>query len=193
MELSTGNFQAGIPVPTGTLWERRLAAEWGLLQELAAANPERLAGLAAAGGQVHATLCGVPAPSLCSAAGAESEIVSMHAFRIAYPRLFPAVPLELYLQTPVLHPNIHPITGFVCLWERHRVSHTGVAAVSQLERILNWQLWNAEAPHVMQPAALERAMDGKRHGLGAMALKKIPSVEEEAVMSPPAERRRRLL
>lgn len=62
--------------------------------------------------------------------------------------------MELTLCTPVFHPNVHPETGFVCLWDRHRVSNTVEHALHKLVAMLSGGLFNADAPHVMQPEAL---------------------------------------
>ncbi len=110
----------------------------------------------------------------------------MHAVRLEFPVHFPAVPLEMFLEVPVVHPNIHPETGFVCLWERHRVSHTVEHAMHRLVAMLAGELQNAEAPHVMQPEALLR-----RHRSAAMPLL---GVEYEAFLpeARSAVRKRRL-
>ncbi len=62
--------------------------------------------------------------------------------------------MELYLEAPMRHPNIHPITGFVCLWEQHRVSYTVEHAIHRAAAILGWRLLNPDPRHVMQPDAL---------------------------------------
>lgn len=55
---------------------------------------------------------------------------------------------------PVVHPNIHPDTGFVCLWDRHRVSNTVEHALHKLAAMLAGELQNTTPMHVMQPGAL---------------------------------------
>ena len=129
--------------------ERRLCAEWKLLQELAALNPARLHNPAADDRTFHLTLSHTPALRL----GQPYSKANEHVLRIDYPRYFPAVPLELYLQTPMQHPNIHPQTGFVCLWDAHRITNNVEHAVHKTAAILGWQLLNAAPEHVMQSQA----------------------------------------
>ena len=62
--------------------------------------------------------------------------------------------MELFLRIPVVHPNVSPETGFVCVWDRHRVSHTVELALHRLVAMLAGILWNGDAPHVMQPQAV---------------------------------------
>lgn len=141
---------AGLPL------ERRLSAEWALLHELAARNPQRIANIRSYDLCFRLRLLQTPGLVAAENAAGAERILSEHDVRIVFPRFFPAVPMELYLGTPVHHPNVHPETGFVCLWDRHRVSHTVEHAVHKLAAMLGWKLWNGEAVHVMQPDALRR-------------------------------------
>lgn len=81
-------------------------------------------------------------------------ITEEHDAAIQFPPFFPSVPLEARLRRPLFHPNIHPETGFVCLWNRFSSGDTVVEAVAQLRRVVTWELWNGEADHLMQPAAV---------------------------------------
>ena len=138
--------------PGSTPFERRLREEWALLAELAAHNPDRLTDLAADDTTFWVTLHATPALSL------EGEsILDQHRLRLDYPRFFPALPLELSLETPVFHPNVHALTGFVCLWDRHRTSNTVEHALHKTVAMLGWKLLNSEPRHTMQPAALALA------------------------------------
>ena len=134
------------------LFERRLRSEWELLQALAACNPGRLAGLEQRTGEFHLRLHGPAAMSLRN--GLPQCIVTVHAVRIDFPVHFPAVPMEMFLAAPVFHPNVHPETGFVCLWDRHRVNNTVEHALHKLASMLAGELRNTTALHVMQPAAV---------------------------------------
>ncbi len=135
--------------------ERRLTAEWEILTALAACNPTRLTDPAAEDRTFRLRLRATPAlPLSYSATGVVGHIVTEHAVRIEYPRFFPAAPMELYLEEAMVHPNIHPETGFVCVWDRHRVSNTAEHALHKTVAILGWRLCNPDAVHVMQPAAL---------------------------------------
>ncbi len=173
------------PEPAGLPMERRLAAEWDLLQQLAAGNPRRLAHLS--GEDLCFRLRLLETPGLVSAQHAASgseRILTEHDMRIVFPRFFPAVPLELYLDRPVHHPNIHPETGFACLWDRHRVSHTVEHAVHKLAAMLGWRLWNREAVHVMQPDALQRIEHAEPTLRAALAAAPLLGVLREAAPAP---------
>lgn len=146
----------GNDLPAASPTERRLHAEWSTFQRLAERNPQRLTGLTADDLTFSATLRQTPA--LLPPGGQEPSRPE-HAFRIVFPYFFPAAPLELYLQVPLYHPNIHPVTGFVCLWDRHRVSNTVEHALHKLVAILGWRLYNTKTEHVMQPDALARSLD----------------------------------
>ena len=100
--------------------ERRLEAEWDLLQRLVDRNPGRLTALTADDLCFRLRLLGTPGFLLAE----EEHVAAEHEVVLVFPRFFPAAPLECYLRTPVQHPNIHPETGFVCLWDRHRASNT---------------------------------------------------------------------
>ena len=134
---------------SGTVSERRLRAEWQLLEQLVARNPSRLTDTRQGDSEFRLTLLETPALTPDGQPGR-----ARHQVRIVYPRFFPSVPLELYLDEAVLHPNVHPLTGFVCLWDRHRVSNTVEHALHKTTAMLGGRLMNLEARHVMQPAAL---------------------------------------
>ncbi len=51
------------------------------------------------------------------------------------------------------HPNVHPLTGFICLWSRHSAGDTVVEALLQTQRVLSGELWNRDPDHLMQPEA----------------------------------------
>jgi ubiquitin-protein ligase len=132
--------------------ERRIAAEWELLQQLAAANPGRITAMYFDSAVVQLTLHGPAAMSIPNRQ--HGPVLSEHDLRVEFPVHFPAVPMEMYLSVPVLHPNVHPETGFVCLWDRHRVSNSIEIALHKLVAMLAGILWNADALHVMQPEAV---------------------------------------
>ncbi len=132
------------------LLERRLRAEWGVLQALVDRNPASLSGLHAQDTTFCVALSGPIAPCV-----AKPVIpIAVHDIRILYPVHFPAVPMEVYVAQPVQHPNVHPETGFVCVWQSHRVSHTAEIALHRVAAMLSGALFNAEPLHLMQPEAL---------------------------------------
>ena len=134
-----------------TTLQRRLSAEWNLLLALVQRNPHRLGAPTGSDTTFRISLHGPPAKPAGSSAGPD---LTSHGIRIHFPVHFPAVPMELYLDTPVLHPNVHPDTGFVCVWDLHRVSNTVEHALHKTVAMLNGTLYNPHPLHVMQPSAL---------------------------------------
>ena len=139
-----------------TVHQRRIEQEWKLLQALAEHNPELLqdcrrdieAGDPVFSFQLRRT------QALIEEAG-QLRVQDDHRVNIHFPRFFPAVPLEVSLLRPVFHPNVHPETGFVCLWNRFSPGDSVIEAVAQLQRVISWELWNEEPDNVMQPKSLE--------------------------------------
>jgi len=86
--------------------------------------------------------------------GQPRAILTTHEVAFRYPEYYPSVPIEAFLAQPVFHPNVHPETGFVCLWNRHSAGDTILEAVRQLQRVITWELKNDNAEHLMQPDAL---------------------------------------
>jgi len=71
--------------------------------------------------------------------------------RFAFARFFPAVPIEAYLTRPVFHPNVHPTTGFVCLWSRFSKADTVIEALCRLHTHVGRSCIQS-TPMRMQPA-----------------------------------------
>lgn len=136
---------------TSSVFQRRLASEWALLNELAACNPGRITDRRLHGGSIEFRLLGPLA--LPASGNGMAHPISEHSTRVEFPVHFPAVPMEMFLETPVFHPNVHPETGFVCLWDRHRVSNTVEHALHKLAAMLAGNLRNTSTLHVMQPDA----------------------------------------
>lgn len=132
------------------LYLRRFRSELELLHALAARNPGRISKVRADGCTLALTLHG---PSALCVGVTPLCPIAIHDLRIDFPVHFPAVPMELFLSQPVIHPNIHPENGFVCLWQRHRVSNTVEHAMHKLVAMLAGQLHNREPQHMMQPNA----------------------------------------
>ena len=132
-----------------SLLERRLRAEWEVLTALVACNPEQLREPHAQDTTFRVVLHGPQAVH-----ATKGLAVHVHDIRVEYPVHFPAVPMELYLAEPIQHPNVHPGTGFVCLWSGHRVSYTIEHALHKTTAMLSGTLVNMEPMHIMQPQAL---------------------------------------
>ena len=99
--------------------ERRIRNEAALLREIATFNPERLQIVALTNDEFRITLH-TPAHG-----GA------VHGLKLVFAPYFPAVPIEAYLELPVRHPNVHPVTGFICLWDKHSTGDTVIEALRQ--------------------------------------------------------------
>ena len=142
-----------------TLYERRVKQEWRLLKELAELNPEIIQECSrsdAEGIQVFAfTLRHTQA---LVEQGEELLVIDEHRVSIHLPRFFPSVPMEVSLARPVFHPNVHPESGFVCLWDRFSSAKTVAEAITQLQRVITWELFSEEAEHVMQTRALHQLL-----------------------------------
>lgn len=134
---------------------RRVGNEWRLLTELARGNPALVGELRRNHGpaldELAFRLRGSGALRL---AAGRPVIGETHDVLIRFPRYFPAVPMEVELAAPVFHPNVHPETGFVCLWNRYRAGDSVVEAVARLQRVITWELYNLDADQVMQPEAV---------------------------------------
>ena len=190
--LDSGNQR--VSLKTSSTLERRLAVEWDTLRALATQNEGRLVALSAQDLEVRFVLRDTPALTLDQPDQSSPIMTTEHQIRIVFPFFFPTAPMEMYLRTPMLHPNIHPETGFVCLWNRHQVANTVEHAVHKLVAMLGWRLWNADPVHVMQPDALVRM---QAQGAAVDALLTSPPLQglltkREDVPEPPRTMRRRL-
>ncbi len=128
-----------------------------MLRELAALNPERLHLLSeeADGFRVRLLtgcfpLPGPGMPRRYTLPGDNWLVLS-----IEFAPYYPAVPIEIYSRERELHhPNVHPLNGFICLWDKHSSGDTVIEALRQTQRVLSGELRNAQADHLMQPMAL---------------------------------------
>lgn len=129
------------------LRSRRMDAEWELLEVLASANPRVLAQIKRCENEFCVELRETPA---WMGSDEKRWIVQDHAVRYVFPRYYPALPLEGYVAWPVVHPNIDPVNGFVCLWKSYRTAQTIVDAVMITRAVLSWSAVNDEPEHRMQ-------------------------------------------
>ena len=141
-----------------TLRQHRIENEWLFVLQLQSANPEVLAV------EKRESFCGgdwfhivVQQTGGLQFGGSGADSIRVHRVRVHFPEFFPAVPIEAYLEAPLLHPNIHPESGFVCLWDRFSPGDSIIETVRQLQRVVSWELSNREADHVMQPEAWEHS------------------------------------
>jgi ubiquitin-protein ligase len=172
---------------------RRIDNEWLLLEALQQANPGRLQ-LIRHPDSFALEITGLPAlfEAPADPANPDAAIRRTHSLRVLFPRYYPSMPVEVYLDAPVFHPNVHPDTGFVCLWTKHRVQTTIEQTLAQLQRVLNWSLLNADAEHVMQPAALAWYQQPGIPGHLPLASVPLVAVYAEAWAPPATSTRRRL-
>jgi ubiquitin-protein ligase len=140
---------------------RRLGNEWAFLARLVEHNPGVLDAVKREAQPdadfLHVVLHRTSALSLGTPPKLREG--ASHAAWFRYPEYYPSVPIEAFLSTPVFHPNVHPETGFVCLWSHHSAGDTILEAVRQLQRVITWELTNSSAEHLMQPEALQWVPD----------------------------------
>jgi ubiquitin-protein ligase len=172
------------------LRRQRIDNEWTILGQMAEANPDCLDIKERRPDEFLLVLKQSSAP--VHNAG-KIGLVYEHELRFVFARFFPAVPIEAYLTRAVFHPNIHPTTGFVCLWNRFSKADTVVEALCQLQRILTYSVFSHSPDDVMQPEALSWALNANRGTelpLSCTLLVKPPGwPEERDFRTPPARRR----
>jgi hypothetical protein len=147
-----------------SVYERRVANEWRDAKQLEQCNTDviRFGQLRSEGDDtVLAVALSQTAGLVISGNGL--QVVEEHEAELRFPRFFPAVPIEAYLRRPVFHPNIDPVNGFVCLWDRFSAGDTVVTAMCHLQQMVAWRMFNLRADHVMQREAAEW-YDGGRDG-----------------------------
>ncbi|WP_446743872.1 ubiquitin-conjugating enzyme E2 variant [Silvibacterium acidisoli] len=133
-----------------TLRERRMQSEWLLLTKLAESNPEIIDSLDRTPDAFRVHLSNTPG---WIAVEDRPVLQSEHWIEYLFPRYYPTLPLEAYCRRPAFHPNIHPETGFLCLWEDYLPNRSMLDAVVTTRAVLAHQAMNRSAQHCMQPAA----------------------------------------
>jgi ubiquitin-protein ligase len=140
-----------------SLRDIRIDKEWTLVQRLAQLNPDRLEALerGPSSSQEVFRVRLHSSPGIEGLEGSEMVIRNTHTFSFCYPRFYPEIPIECYIEEPLFHPNIKPETGFVCLWEQASSSFTVVQAIARAHAMLAFQMVNIHDVHVMNDAAAE--------------------------------------
>jgi ubiquitin-protein ligase len=186
---------------TSSTWERRIQTEWRLLQEMAQLNPDRISDFSARDATFYISLRHTPSPVLGAFDGAHTprfDRVTEHRIRVEYPAFFPSLPMEVYLKTPVAHPNIHPESGFICLWQKHLVSNSIEHVLHKTAAMLGWALKSDDATHVMQPKAFAYArlhgseVEMTLHADPLVSVQHLPDVRLEDSLRNVSPSRRRL-
>ena len=126
---------------------RRMDAEWKLLEALVDANRSVFASIVRVQDEFRIVMRESPAwVSRESGQQVETE----HSLRYVYPRYYPSLPLEGYFVCPILHVNVDPVTGFVCLWKNYRPGQTIVDAILITRAIMARKTANWDTAHRMQ-------------------------------------------
>src|SRR5579859_1142726 len=123
---------------------RRMDAEWQLLQALVDANRFAFASVVRFQGEFRIVMRESPA---WVGKQHERRIETEHALRYVYPRYYPSLPLEGYFVRPVLHVNVDPLTGFVCLWKNYQPAQTIVDAILITRAVMACKAANWEPAH----------------------------------------------
>lgn len=127
---------------------RRIGSERRFLLMLAEANPGRLT--------VHPDLGDSISVSLPDTPFYDSTLQPARGLRarLLFPDYYPSVPIEAFIDPPAAHPNVHPTSGFICLWDTRHRGVSAIEAVLQIQRVVSCLLSNPLADHLMQPDAL---------------------------------------
>ncbi len=137
-----------------SLRQRRIESEWILLQNLQATNPNVLS----IAGRESTSLQDIFHLVLTETNAIirwhdRFRIQSTHPVRVCFPRFFPSVPSETFLDVPVFHPNVDPENGFVCLWAKFSTENTIVKTLQVLQAVISWRAFNWQTDHLIQSDA----------------------------------------
>ena len=168
------------------LRERRMDTEWELLEALAGANAGTFTAIARTENEFRLVMHDSPA---WVSAPKGPRIETEHALRYLYPRYYPTLPLEGHFVRPILHINVDPATGFVCLWQEYRPMQTIVDAILITRALMAYKAANRAPVHRMQHDVF--ADNDKAHAL-PMPLLTIPEVCRPPMPQRSTSSRRRL-
>jgi ubiquitin-protein ligase len=126
---------------------RRIDVEWELLEDLVEANPSVFASIVHVRDEFHIAMRESPA---WVSRESERQVETEHSLRYVFPRYYPSLPLEGYFVRPVLHVNVDPVTGFVCLWKNYRPGQTIVDAILITRAVMACKAANWDTTHRMQ-------------------------------------------
>jgi ubiquitin-protein ligase len=140
----------------GSIRERRIENEWQTLLQIVAHNVGVLtiirrnstAGVDRFEIELHRS------GGLLKVNAAPAEVDTYGAV-IEFPDFFPAVPMQVFLSRPLLHPNVQPVTGFICLWDETSPGDSVIEALQRLQLIVSWKMFNDSPDHLMQPEAFD--------------------------------------
>jgi hypothetical protein len=129
------------------LRNRRMDEEWLFLQILAEANESVVRKAVRCPEEFRVVLGDSPA---WVGAVDRPRVETEHEVRYVYPRYYPTLPLEGYFVRPILHVNVNPATGFVCLWRAYYPTLTVVDAILITRAIMSGKTANMDPEHRMQ-------------------------------------------
>jgi Ubiquitin-conjugating enzyme len=133
------------------LRDRRMDEEWQMLEAIAHVNRPTFVAITRARDEFHIIMR--DSPAWVNVRGRQ-RVETEHALRYVYPRYYPSLPLEGYFVRSILHVNVDPKTGFVCLWKDYRPAQTIVDAILVTRAIMSGKAANFDAAHRMQHDAL---------------------------------------
>jgi ubiquitin-protein ligase len=129
----------------------RMNTEWQLLESLADANRSIFTQMTRLDDEFRFIMQESPA---WVGKKSDCRAETKHALRYVYPRYYPSLPLEGYFVRPILHINVDPLTGFVCLWKNYRPAQTIVDAILITRAIMAGKAANWDPAHRMQQDAV---------------------------------------
>ncbi len=141
----------------GSLRADRIEKEWQMLQRFSKLNPDKLEILERLSRPDEETfrIRLTNSPGVATFDSNQPILRDRHRFRLSYPRFYPEMPIECYVEEPLFHPNVKPETGFVCLWEKSRLEHGVIQAIARAHAMAAFRMVNLGEPHLMNIRAGE--------------------------------------
>jgi hypothetical protein len=141
----------------GSLRADRIEKEWRMLERFCSLNPDQL-GVLERRSQPDEETFRVELSNSPGVAALDSDqpvLRDRHPFRFCYPRFYPEMPIECYVEAPLFHPNVKVETGFVCLWEQRSPRHSVIQAIARAQAIAAYRMVNLGGPHLMNREAAD--------------------------------------
>lgn len=92
-------------------------------------------------------------PGIESVKGEQILTRDAHSIRLSYPRFYPEIPIECYIDDALFHPNVKPETGFMCLWEQANPRDTVIQAIARVQAMAAYRMVNTGEAHLMNREA----------------------------------------
>jgi ubiquitin-protein ligase len=150
----------------GSLRADRIEKEWRMLERFSGLNADKLEVLERRSHPdeeiFHIQLSN--SPGIAALESDQPVLRNRHRLRFVYPRFYPEMPIECYVEEPLFHPNVKPETGFLCLWEQSSPRHSVIQAIARAHAMAAYRMVNLGGPHLMNHRAGEwyknKAMPG---------------------------------